>query len=101
MSRESREAIENGYEVTIKRHHFLGATRRQRLIEYLTKNYFENKCLAYAENKFRDVKHSYQAWEDTKKETTIDTGLESIYIMQKVAFLRIVELVRALANVLD
>ena len=47
LARDHRVDIENGYEVTIKRHAFLGATRRQRLIDYLVKNYFENKCLAY------------------------------------------------------
>jgi hypothetical protein len=59
MSRESRESIENGYEVTIKRHDFLGVNRRRRLVEYLTKNYFENKCLAYANSKYEKVKLAY------------------------------------------
>ena len=101
MSRESRESIENGYEVTIKRHHFLGTSRRQRLIEYLTKNYFENKCLAYSNLKYEKVRLAYQLWEDNKKEVTIDESLEHGYVMQKVEFLRILELVKALANELD
>ena len=75
MSRESRQSIEDGYEVTIKRHHFLGAQRRQKLIEYLTKSYFENKCLAYANSKYEKVRLAYQLWEDNKKEVTIDETL--------------------------
>ena len=101
MSRERRESIENGYEVTIQRHPFLGTTRRQRLIEYLTKNYFENTCLAYANVKYEKVRLAYQLWEDNKKEITIDESLEHTYVLQKVEFLRILELVKALANVLD
>ena len=101
MSRESRESIENGYEVTIKRYDFLGGTRRRRLVDYLTKNYFENKCLAYANSKYAKVRLAYQLWEDNKKEVTIDESLEQTYIFQKVEFLRILELVKAMANVLD
>ena len=59
MSRESRQSIEDGYEVSIKRHPFLGAARRQKLIEYLTKSYFENKCLAYAHGKYDRVRLAY------------------------------------------
>lgn len=101
MSRESRESIENGYEVTIQRYHFLGTTRRQKLIDYLTKNYFENKCLAYARAKHEKAKLAYQLMEDNKKETTHDESLEHAFILHKVEFLRIRELVAALANVLD
>ena len=81
MSRESRQSIEDGYEVTIKRHPFLGAARRQKLIEYLTKSYFENKCLAYANGKYDRVRLAYQLWEDNKKETTIDESLEHTYVI--------------------
>ena len=79
----------------------MGASRRQRLIEYLTKNYFENKCLAYSNIKYEKVRLAYQLWEDNKKEVTIDESLEHTYVMQKVEFLRILELVKALANELD
>ena len=101
MSRESRESIENGYEVTIKRHAFLGQTRRQRLIEYLTKNYFENKCLAYSNTKYEVVRLAYQSWEDNKKELSIDPALERNYMTLKAEFSRVLELVAAMADVLD
>ena len=52
MSRESRESIENGYEVTITRYNFLPPEHKVRVFEYLTKNYFQNKCLIYANEKF-------------------------------------------------
>ena len=58
----------------------MGAQRRAKLIEYLTKNYFENKCLAYANIKYEKVRHAYQLWEDNKKEMTIDESLEHAYI---------------------
>ena len=76
MSRESRISVENGYEVTIKRHDFLGANRRRKLVDYLSKNYFENKCLAYANSKYEQVRLAYQLWEDNKKEVNIDETLE-------------------------
>ena len=57
--------------------------------------------MAYANEKYRNVRHAYQAWEDNKKEISIDQSLESAYTLLKVEFLRVLDLVKALANVLD
>lgn len=66
LSTEHRESIDNGYEVTIERHDFLGELKRHRLIEYLTKNYFENKCIAYVDSLYENAKKDLEKWEKSK-----------------------------------
>lgn len=101
LSRESRESIDGGYEVTIQRHDFLGQMRRRKLIDYLVKNYYENTCLAFANERYAELKLALQGWEDNQKETTIDERLEETFLRQKAEFMRVLELVKAMANVLD
>ena len=101
LSRESRESIDGGYEVTIQRHDFLGPQRRKKLVEYLVKNYYENTCLAFANERYKEVKHAQQQWEDNLKETAIEERFEEAYLRLKVEFQRLLELVGAMADVLD
>ena len=47
------------------------------------------------------VRAAYQTWEDNKKEANVDESLKSAYMVHKGEFERILELVKAIANVLD
>ena len=75
--------------------------RRRKLIDYLVKNYFENTCLAFSNERYEELKLALQAWEDNQKETTIDEKLEEAFQRQKADFVRVLELVKGMANVLD
>ena len=101
LSRESRESIDGGYEVTIQRHDFLGPVRRKKLVEYLVKNYYENTCLAFANEKYKEVKQAQQQWEDNLKEAAIDDRYEEVYQKLRSEFQRLLDLVGAMADVLD
>jgi len=56
VSRESRESIEEGFEVTIERHQFLTYGQRRRITEFLVKNYFEIKCIPAVDQKLQELK---------------------------------------------
>ena len=75
--------------------------RRRKLIEYLVKNYYENTCLAFANEKYKEVKLAQQQWEDNQKEAAIDEKYEEVYLRLKSEFQRVLDLVGAMANVLD
>ena len=53
--------------------------RRRKLIDYLVKNYYENTCLAFSNERYEGLKLALQAWEDNQKETTIDEKLEETF----------------------
>ena len=55
-STERREAIENNYEVEIERYAFLNSVHLQRLQEYLTKSYFRDKCILFANEEYDKIK---------------------------------------------
>lgn len=101
MSRESRESVENGYEVTIERYEFLQPKTKANIFDYLTKNYFEQKVITFANEKFKLVKLAQQQVEDNKKELQVDEKLESAFEEARLDFERLHSLVKDLANVLD
>ena len=59
----------------IKYHEFFTATRRKKLVDYLNQNFYENKCLAFADIKYKELKLSQQRYEDNLKEVSIDPVL--------------------------
>mgnify|MGYP006116312989 CR=1 FL=1 len=55
-STERREQIEENYEVNIDRYAFLNSVHLERLQEYLTKSYFRDKCLLFANEEYTKLK---------------------------------------------
>jgi len=100
-STERRELIENNYEVNITRHAFLPTVHLERLQQYLTKSYFRDKCLLYTNEEYSKLKELQQQWEDNLKEVIFDEKIEQKYLTSKNYFERLIERVRAMANVLD
>lgn len=104
LPRDHRQDIINDYEVTLKdsdRFEFLEQNTRKKIYTYLVEDFFETKCLTYANLKFKSLKSAQQAFNDNQKEIQIDVQLETTYQQQKEEFLRILELVKDIANVLD
>jgi hypothetical protein len=101
MSRERRESIETGYEVTIDYHEFFTTTRRKKLVDYLTQNFYENKCLAFLKQKYDEFVDAKQQYEDNLKEVSIDPSLQQSYQSHKIEFEKILNVVKGVSNALD
>ena len=80
LSRDYRQSIEDGFEVTIDRYEFLSLQQRQRIREHFKVYYFEQKCVQFANEQFAKLKLCQQQWEDSKKEIKSDEKqLEAAY----------------------
>ena len=101
LSTEHRESIDNGYEVKIDRHDFLGELKRHRLIEYLTKNYFENKCIAYIDSLHESAKKDLEKWEKSKISENPEETVRNQFLDAKTKLEEVREKVAELANALD
>jgi hypothetical protein len=59
LPRDHRQDIINDYEVTLKdsdRFEFLEQNTRKKIYTYLVEDFFETKCLTYANLKFKSLK---------------------------------------------